>query len=144
MTPGSARVVASQDAQTCADGCTSGKWRFQNLSRKGSDRTANLQFTVLPDSLVGPGGARLGVSYTSRACVYDQLRNVSLGCVNQGATSQGTSIAVPINKVPGAIGETKPQAARDLYLWLGGTASPRPGQHAGSYTGVVTVYFFYN
>jgi hypothetical protein len=130
--------------QTCTDACTSGRWRFQNISRKGADRNANLQFATLPDSLVGPGGAKLGVSYTARACVYDRATNLSLGCVTQATSIQGSTIVVPINKVAGAIGDQSPALARDIYLWLGGTASPRAGQRAGDYSGVVTVFFFYN
>jgi hypothetical protein len=144
MSPGGSKPVAPQDAQTCADGCMAGKWRFQNLSRKGADRRANLQFTALPDSLAGPGGAKLGVTYTSRACVHDRATNAQMGCVTQGATVQGTTVVVPLNKVAGAIGDTSPPTARDLFLWIGGTAVPRPGQRAGDYSGVITVFFFYN
>lgn len=143
MAPGSPKLVAAQDAQGCTDGCMAGKWIFQNVSKKGNDHYVNLQFSALPDSLVGPGGAKLGVTYTSIACVYKQATNASVGCVNQGATVQGTTIVVPINKVAGAIGFTKPQYARDLYLWVGGTASPAAGQRAGDYTGVITLVFAY-
>ena len=144
MQPGTAKVVVAQDAQTCTDGCTAGRWRFQNISKKGIDKRANMQFAALPDSLVGPGGARLGVAYNARACVYDRATNLSLGCVVQASSIQGSTVVVPINKVAGAIGDQTPPLSRDIYLWLGGTASPRPGQRAGDYTGTVTVYFFYN
>jgi hypothetical protein len=142
--PGTAKAVAAQAVQTCLDGCTAGRWRFQNLSKKASDRRANLQFVALPDSLIGPGGAKLGVAYTARACVFDRATNASLGCVTQSPSIQGSTVVVPINKVAGAIGDQNPALARDLYLWLGGTASPRVGQRAGDYSGVVTVFFFYN
>lgn len=144
MQPGTAKAVAAQDVQACTDGCTAGRWRFQNISKKGVDRRANMQFAALPDSLVGPGGARLGISYNARACVYDRATNLSLGCVTQASSIQGSTVVVPINKVAGAIGDLTPAIARDIYLWLGGTASPRPGQRAGDYTGTVTVFFFYN
>jgi len=143
MSPGGSKLVSAKDAQTCTDGCMSGKWRFQNLSKKGSDRRANLQFTALPDSLTGPGGAKLGVAYNARACVYNRATNLSVGCVTQGSTTQGSTLVVPINKVPGSFGDTSPPMSRDMYLWIGGTASPRPGQRAGDYTGVITVFFFY-
>jgi hypothetical protein len=142
--PGTAKSVAPQNAQTCLDGCTAGRWRFQNISRKGSDRNANMQFVALPDSLVGPGGAKLGVTYSARACVFNRATNLSLGCVAQSPSIQGSTVVVPINKVAGAIGDLTPPIARDIYLWLGGTASPRAGQRAGDYSGVVTVFFFYN
>ena len=142
--PGTPKVVSAQDAQACTDACTAGRWRFQNISKKGSDRRANLQFAVLPDSLTGPGGAKLGITYNARACVYNQLTNLSLGCVTQASSIQGSTVVVPINGVAGAIGDVKPALTRDIYLWLGGTASPRAGQRAGDYTGVVTVFFFYN
>jgi hypothetical protein len=142
--PGTPKSVVAQDAQSCVDACTAGRWRFQNISRKGSDRRANLQFVALPDSLVGPGGAKLGVTYTARACVFDRATNSSLGCVTQSPSIQGSTVVVPINKVAGAIGDLTPPIARDIYLWLGGTASPRAGQRAGDYSGVVTVFFFYN
>jgi hypothetical protein len=142
--PGTAKSVAAQNAQSCVDACTAGRWRFQNISRKGADRNANLQFAVLPDSLVGPGGAKLGVTYTARACVHDRATTLSLGCVTQATSIQGSTVVVPINKVAGAIGDQSPPLARDIYLWLGGTASPRTGQRAGDYSGVVTVFFFYN
>jgi hypothetical protein len=103
-----------------------------------------MQFAALPDSLVGPGGARLGIAYNARACVYDRATNLSLGCVTQASSIQGSTVVVPINKVAGAIGDLTPAISRDIYLWLGGTASPRPGQRAGDYTGTVTVFFFYN
>lgn len=144
LQPGTAKTVAAQDAQGCADACTSGRWRFQNISRRGVDRRANMQFAALPDSLIGPGGARLGIAYDARACVHDSATSVSLGCVAQASSIQGSTVVVPINKVAGAIGDQTPSIARDIYLWLGGTASPRPGQRAGDYTGVVTVFFFYN
>lgn len=144
LQPGVSKTVAAQDAQSCTDACTSGRWRFQNISRRGTDRRANMQFSVLPDSLTGPGGAKLGVAYNAQACVYDRATNLSLGCVSQAPSIQGSTVVVPINKVAGAIGDFKPPIARDIYLWLGGTASPRPGQRAGDYTGVVTVFFFYN
>ncbi|NUS46660.1 MAG: hypothetical protein HOQ15_03600 [Gemmatimonadaceae bacterium] len=144
MQPGTAKSVAAQDVQTCTDGCTAGRWRFQNISRKATDHRANLQFVALPDSLVGPGGAKLGVAYTARACVYNRATNLSLGCVTQSPSIQGSTVVVPINKVAGAIGDQSPALARDIYLWLGGTASPRVGQRAGDYSGVVTVFFFYN
>jgi hypothetical protein len=144
MQPGTPKSVAAQTAQTCVDACTAGRWRFQNISRRNTDRNANMQFAALPDSLVGPGGAKLGVTYTARACVFDRATNLSVGCVAQASSIQGSTIVVPINKVPGAIGETSPQIARDIYLWLGGTASPVAGQRAGDYSGVVTVFFFYN
>jgi hypothetical protein len=76
--------------------------------------------------------------------VFDRATNLSVGCVAQASSIQGSTIVVPINKTPGAIGETNPQVARDIYLWLGGTASPVAGQRAGDYSGVVTVFFFYN
>lgn len=142
--PGTAKSVAAQNAQSCVDACTAGRWRFQNISRKAADRRANMQFAVLPDSLVGPGGAKLGVAYTARACVYDRATALSLGCVTQSASIQGSTVVVPINKVAGAIGDQSPPLARDIYLWLGGTATPRTGQRAGDYSGVVTVFFFYN
>lgn len=142
--PGTPKAVAAQDAQTCVDACTAGRWRFQNISKKGVDRRANMQFVALPDSLVGPGGAKLGVAYTARACVFDRATNLSLGCVTQSPSIQGSTVVVPINKVAGAIGDLTPAIARDIYLWLGGTASPRAGQRAGDYSGVVTVFFFYN
>jgi hypothetical protein len=142
--PGTAKSVVAQNAQTCLDGCTAGRWRFQNISRKATDRRANLQFVALPDSLVGPGGAKLGVAYTARACVFDRATNTSLGCITQSPSIQGSTVVVPINKVAGAIGDLSPAIARDIYLWLGGTASPRVGQRAGDYSGVVTVFFFYN
>jgi hypothetical protein len=142
--PGTAKSVVAQNAQTCVDGCTAGRWRFQNISRKGSDRQANLQFVTLPDSLVGPGGAKLGVTYNARACVFDRATSTSLGCIAQSPSIQGSTVVVPINKVAGAIGDLSPAITRDLYLWLGGTASPRAGQRAGDYSGVVTVFFFYN
>ena len=142
--PGTPKAVVAQDAQSCTDGCTAGRWRFQNVSKKGSDRRANMQFAVLPDSLTGPGGAKLGIAYNARACVYNQLTNISLGCVTQASSIQGSTVVVPINGVAGAIGDVKPALTRDIYLWLGGTASPRAGQRAGDYTGVVTVFFFYN
>jgi hypothetical protein len=142
--PGTAKSVAAQNAQTCLDACTAGRWRFQNISRKAADRRANLQFAVLPDSLVGPGGARLGVTYNARACVHDRATTLSLGCVTQATSIQGSTVVVPINKVAGAIGDQSPPLQRDIYLWLGGTASPRAGQRAGDYSGVVTVFFFYN
>jgi hypothetical protein len=144
MAPGATKTVATQDAQSCTDGCTPGKWRFQNISTANGNRRANLQFTALPDSLVGPGGAKLGVAYTARACVYSRLTNTSMGCVTQAVTTQGSTLVVPINNVAGAIGDTRPRTARDIYLWLGGTATARPGQRAGNYTGVVTVFYFYN
>ena len=144
MQPGTPKTVAAQAAQSCVDACAAGRWRFQNISRKGSDRRANMQFAALPDSLVGPGGARLGVTYSANACVFDRATNLSLGCVAQASSIQGSTVVVPINKVAGAIGETNPQIARDIYLWLGGTASPVAGQRAGDYSGVVTVFFFYN
>jgi hypothetical protein len=144
MQPGTAKTVAAQDVQSCTDGCTAGRWRFQNISRKGTDRRANMQFAALPDSLVGPGGARLGIAYNARACVYDRATNLSLGCVAQASSIQGSTVVVPINKVAGAIGDLTPSISRDIYLWLGGAASPRPGQRAGDYTGTVTVFFFYN
>ena len=144
MQPGTPKTVAPQTAQSCVDACAAGRWRFQNISRKGADRRANLQFAVLPDSLVGPGGAKLGVAYSAQACVFDRATNTSVGCVTQASSIQGSTIVVPINKVAGAIGETTPQIARDIYLWLGGTASPVAGQRAGDYSGVVTVFFFYN
>jgi hypothetical protein len=144
MAPGAAKTVATQDAQTCPDACTAGKWRFQNISNANGNRRANLQFTALPDSLVGPGGAKLGVVYTARACVYRRLTNTSMGCVTQAVTTQGSTLVVPINNVAGAIGDTRPRTARDIYLWLGGTGTARPNQRAGNYTGVVTVFFFYN
>jgi hypothetical protein len=144
MQPGTPKSVAPQAAQTCVDACAAGRWRFQNISRKNTDKNANMQFSVLPDSLVGPGGAKLGVTYTARACVFDRATNLSVGCVSQATSIQGSTVVVPINKTPGAIGETSPQIARDIYLWLGGTASPVAGQRAGDYSGVVTVFFFYN
>lgn len=144
MQPGTAKAVAAQDVQSCTDGCTAGRWHFVNISKKGADRRANMQFAALPDSLVGPGGARLGIAYNARACVYDQATNLSLGCVTQASSIQGSTVVVPINKVAGAIGDLTPAISRDIYLWLGGTASPRPGQRAGDYTGTVTVFFFYN
>jgi hypothetical protein len=144
MQPGAAKSVAAQDAQSCTDACTAGRWRFQNISRRNTDQRANMQFAVLPDSLVGPGGTKLGVAYTARACVYDRATNASLGCVAQAATVQGSTVVVPINKTAGAIGDLNPAIARDIYLWLGGIASPQSGQRAGAYTGVVTVFFFYN
>lgn len=144
MQPGTSKGVAAQDVQTCTDGCTAGRWRFQNISRKGTDRRANMQFAALPDSLVGPGGARLGIAYNARACVYNRATNLSLGCVVQASSVQGSTVVVPINRVAGAIGDLSPAISRDIYLWLGGTASPRPGQRAGDYTGTVTVFFFYN
>jgi hypothetical protein len=144
MQPGASKSVAAQDVQSCTDACTAGRWRFQNISKKNTDRFANMQFTVLPDSLVGPGGAKLGIAYTARACVYNRATNLSLGCVTQGSSIQGSTVVVPINKVAGAIGDQTPALARDIYLWLGGTASPRAGQRAGDYSGVVTVFFFYN
>lgn len=144
LQPGTAKSVVAQNAQTCLDACTAGRWRFQNISRKGSDRYANMQFAALPDSLTGPGGARLGISYNARACVYNRATNLSVGCVAQASSIQGSTVVVPINKVAGAIGDQSPPLARDIYLWLGGTASPRAGQRAGDYTGVVTVFFFYN
>jgi hypothetical protein len=140
MQPGTAKAVAAQDAQTCTDGCRAGKWHFQNISRRGADRRANLQFAALPDSLIGPGGAKLGVSYTARACVWWRALNVQLNCVAQATSTSGSTVVVPINGA-GAVLAGQP---RDLYLWLGGTATPRPGQRAGDYTGVVTVFFFYN
>ena len=142
--PGTPKAVIAQATQSCTDGCTAGRWRFQNISKKGSDRRANLQFAALPDSLTGPGGAKLGIAYNARACVYDRATNLSLGCVTQASSIQGSTVVVPINGVAGAIGDVKPALARDIYLWLGGTASPRAGQRAGDYTGVVTVFFFYN
>lgn len=144
MQPGTPKTVNAQNAQGCADACTAGRWRFQNISRRASDRRANLQFVVLPDSLVGPGGAKLGVAYNARACVYNRATNLSLGCVTQASSIQGSTIVVPINKVAGAIGDQSPPLQRDIYLWLGGVASPVAGQRAGNYTGVVTVFFFYN
>jgi hypothetical protein len=144
MQPGTPKTVAAQTAQSCVDGCAAGRWRFQNISRKGSDRTANMQFVALPDSLVGPGGAKLGVAYNARACVYNSATNLLLGCVTQASSIQGSTVVVPINKVAGAIGDLSPPIVRDIYLWLGGVASPRSGQRAGDYTGVVTVFFFYN
>jgi hypothetical protein len=144
MQPGTAKSVVAQNAQTCIDGCTAGRWRFQNISKKGSDRRANMQFVALPDSLVGPGGAKLGIAYTARACVFDRATNLSLGCITQSPSIQGSTVVVPINKVAGAIGDLSPAISRDIYLWLGGTASPRVGQRAGDYSGVVTVFFFYN
>ena len=144
MQPGSTKTVSAQTAQGCADGCAAGRWRFQNISRKNGDRTANMQFSVLPDSLTGPGGAKLGVAYNARACVYDRATNTSLGCVTQASSIQGSTVVVPINKIAGAIGDFNPAIARDIYLWLGGVASPQSGQRAGDYTGVVTVFFFYN
>ena len=143
VAPGIPKSVTAQDAQGCADACTSGKWRFQNISSKGSDRNANMQFTGLPDSLTGPGGAKLGVSYNAKACVYARATNTSIGCISQPALTQGGSVVVPINKA-GGIGYTTPATPRDIYLWLGGTASPQAGQRAGTYTGVVTVFYFYN
>jgi hypothetical protein len=142
--PGTPKAVVAQATQSCTDGCTAGRWRFQNISKKGSDRRANLQFAALPDSLTGPGGAKLGIAYNARACVFNRATNVSLGCVTQASSIQGSTVVVPINGVAGAIGDLKPAIARDIYLWLGGTASPRAGQRAGDYTGVVTVFFFYN
>ena len=142
--PGTPKAVIAQATQSCTDGCTAGRWRFQNISKRGADRRANLQFAALPDSLTGPGGAKLGIAYNARACVYDRATNVSLGCVTQASSIQGSTVVVPINGVAGAIGDVKPAIARDIYLWLGGTASPRAGQRAGDYTGVVTVFFFYN
>ena len=142
--PGTPKAVVAQATQSCTDGCTAGRWRFQNISKRGADRRANLQFAALPDSLTGPGGAKLGIAYNARACVYDRATNVSLGCVTQASSIQGSTVVVPINGVAGAIGDVKPAIARDIYLWLGGTASPRAGQRAGDYTGVVTVFFFYN
>jgi hypothetical protein len=144
MAPGAAKSVATQDAQTCTDACTPGKWHFQSISNKPKDTRANLQFTALPDSLVGPGGAKLGVVYSSRACVHRRSDNTSMGCVVQAVTVQGGTLVVPINKVAGAIGDNNPPIARDIYVWLGGTATARPGQRAGNYTGVVTIFFFYN
>lgn len=144
MQPGTVKSVAAQDVQTCTDGCTAGRWRFQNISKRATDRRANLQFVALPDSLTGPGCAKLGVAYTARACVYNRATNLSLGCVTQSPSIQGSTVVVPINKVAGAIGDQTPALSRDLYLWLGGTASPRVGQRAGDYSGVVTVFFFYN
>jgi hypothetical protein len=144
MQPGTPKSVAPQNVQACIDACTAGRWRFQNVSRKTGDKRANIQFSALPDSLVGPGGAKLGVAYTARACVFNRATNLSVGCVAQASSIQGSTIVVPINKTPGAIGETNPQIARDIYLWLGGTASPVAGQRAGDYSGVVTVFFFYN
>jgi hypothetical protein len=141
MQSGTAKTVATRDAQTCADGCTAGKWRFQNVSRRSADRYANLQFAVLPDSLVGPGGAKLGVTYSARGCAWWRALNVQLNCVTSALTTAGSTMAIPINAVPGAALSGQP---RDIYLWLGGTATPRAGQRAGDYTGVVTVYFFYN
>jgi hypothetical protein len=143
MAPGIPKSVTAQDAQSCADACTSGKWWFQNISNKGGDRNANLLFTALPDSLTGPGGAKLGVSYNATACVYARATNTSIGCVSQPTLTQGGSVVVPINKA-GGIGYTTPATPRDIYLWLGGTASPRAGQRAGTYVGVVTVIYFYN
>ena len=142
--PGTPKAVIAQNAQTCTDGCTAGRWRFQNISKRGADRRANMQFAALPDSLTGPGGAKLGIAYNARACVFDQLTNLSLGCITQASSIQGSTVVVPINGVAGAIGDVKPALTRDIYLWLGGTASPRAGQRAGDYTGVVTVFFFYN
>ena len=142
--PGTPKSVVAQDAQACTDACTSGRWRFQNISKKRADRRANLQFAALPDSLVGPGGAKLGVAYNARACVFNRATNLSLGCVTQASSIQGSTVVVPINNVAGAIGDQSPALARDIYLWLGGTATPRAGQRAGDYTGVVTVFFFYN
>jgi hypothetical protein len=142
--PGTPKSVVAQNAQTCTDACAAGRWRFQNLSRKGSDRRANLQFAALPDSLVGPGGAKLGVAYNARACVFNRATNLSLGCVTQASSIQGSTVVVPINNVAGAIGDQTPALARDIYLWLGGTATPQVNQRAGDYTGVVTVFFFYN
>ena len=144
MQPGTPKSVSAQDAQGCSDACTAGRWRFQNISRRNVDRRANMQFAVLPDSLIGPGGARLGIAYTARACVHERATNLSLGCVSQATSIQGSTLVVPINKTAGAIGDLTPAIARDIYLWLGGTASPRPGQRAGDYSGVVTVFFFYN
>jgi hypothetical protein len=141
MQPGTPKAVAAQDAQTCTDGCGAGKWQFQNISRRGADRFANLQFAVLPDSLIGPGGAKLGVSYTARACVWWRALNAQLNCVTQATSTSGSTVVVPINGVAGAVLSGQP---RDIYLWLGGTATPRAGQRAGDYTGVVTVFFFYN
>lgn len=141
--PGTNKTVAAQAGQTCVDGCAPGRWRFQNISSRGADRYASLQWTVLPDSLTGPGGAKLGVSYNAQACVYNRATNAAVGCVSQASSTQGSTLLVPINKVAGAIGDQKPAMNRDLYLWLGGTASPRPNQRAGHYAGVVTVFFFY-
>ena len=76
--------------------------------------------------------------------MFDRATNLSLGCIAQSPSIQGSTVVVPINKVAGAIGDLTPPIARDIYLWLGGTASPRAGQRAGDYTGVVTVFFFYN
>ena len=142
--PGTPKAVVAQATQSCTDGCTAGRWRFQNISKRGADRRANLQFAALPDSLTGPGGAKLGIAYNARACVFNAATNVSLGCVTQASSIQGSTVVVPINGVAGAIGDLKPAITRDIYLWLGGTASPRAGQRAGDYTGVVTVFFFYN
>ena len=142
--PGTPKSVVAQTTQTCPDACAAGRWRFQNISKKGADRRANLQFAALPDSLVGPGGAKLGVAYNARACVFNRATNLSLGCVTQASSIQGSTVVVPINNVAGAIGDQSPALARDIYLWLGGTATPRVGQRAGDYTGVVTVFFFYN
>ena len=144
MQPGAAKSVAAQDVQSCTDACTAGRWRFQNISRRNPDQRANMRFAVLPDSLVGPGGAKLGVAYTARACVHDRATNAPLGCVSQASSIQGSTVVVPINKTAGAIGDFNPSIARDIYLWLGGIASPQAGQRAGAYTGVVTVFFFYN
>ncbi len=142
--PGTPKSVAAQAAQSCTDGCLAGRWRFQNISSKGADKRANLQWSVLPDSLTGPGGAKLGIAYNARACVYNRATSTSIGCVTQASATQGSTLVVPINKVAGAIGDQKPALARDIYLWLGGTASPRVNQRAGHYSGVVTVFFFYN
>jgi hypothetical protein len=58
--------------------------------------------------------------------------------VTQASSIQDSTVVVPINKTPGAIGNLSPLIARDIHLWLEGVASPRSGQRAGDHTGAVS------
>ncbi len=143
-TPGIPQTVAPQNAQSCA-GCASGLWVFSSLSPANSAnrRYIRVTFVSLPASLAGPGGAALPLNWT----------NAARGCVVRGATELGCATGTPVAgdaysyqiNGPGADPALQPGTnGRDLYLYLGGTATPTASQRAGIYSGIVTIRFEYS
>lgn len=116
LLPGVARTVSNSDADAA-----------QFIVTGAPGASVSVVFTSLPATLDGPGGATLPVSFSSSAGGTGEASRTVISSFNP-ANSQTRTLS----------------ASGNLYVMLGGTASPDPMQAAGSYTGTVTLQVSYS
>lgn len=124
--------VNTVTAGTTNGGETTGRFDIT----KGANTQVTLEFTALPTSLDGTGGASgntLPISYTT------QLFKESTTAHPIAPPAQGNTVIVQNSST------TAPYYATDAFqLDLGGTVTPATTQVAGAYEGVITLTATYN